>query len=59
MCLASENFLVARPSWPCLHGLEARATLGNHLTGYMAKHILKKIQQTVLIIKEQVYDNRK
>ena len=25
----SARFSVARPSWPCFHGLEARATLGN------------------------------
>jgi hypothetical protein len=26
MCLAAVDFFVARPSWPCLHGLEACAT---------------------------------
>jgi len=47
MCLASVVFLVARPSWPCIHGLEARATSGNcifspqdGLRHCLAKHIL-------------------
>ena len=26
MCLASVVLLVARPSWQCFHGLEARTT---------------------------------
>jgi hypothetical protein len=49
MCLASGNLLVARPSWPWLHGLEARATLENYLASYMAKHILRRKHERRLV----------